>query len=174
MAGDADGQCGPGTRQPLLVISPYSKVNHIDNTYTEQTSVTKFIQDNWELGRLSEHSFDNRAGKLDNMFDFDNASAEKLFLNETDGTVAKDYDSIERVDDSDRAGEKLKDVAEGMNDPKVTEKDVQNAAASNGKNNAAGESDSNHLGAWLGMGAVAVIVLGFLTWISNRKGESES
>ena len=175
VADDADGQCGPGTRQPMLVISPYSKVNHVDNTYTEQTSVTKFIQDNWELGRLSEHSFDNRAGKLDNMFDFDNASAEKLFLNETDGTVAKDYDSIERVDDSDRAGEKLKDVAEGMNDPKVTEKDVQNAAASNGKNNAAGESnDSNHLGAWLGMGAVAVIVLGFLTWISNRKGGSES
>ena len=111
VAGGKDGQCGPGTRQPLLVISPYAKTNHIDSTYTEQTSVTKFIQDNWGLGRLGGIAFDERAGELNNMFDFNAAhKAPKLFLNETDGTVAKDYASIEKVDNSSRAGTNLKDV----------------------------------------------------------------
>ena len=127
VAGGKDGQCGPGTRQPLMVISPYAKTNHIDSTYTEQTSVTKFIQDNWGLGRLGGIAFDERAGELNNMFDFNAAhKAPKLFLNETDGTVAKDYASIEKVDNSSRAGTNLKDVVEGMDDPKVTEQGVPN------------------------------------------------
>ena len=110
-----------------MVISPYAKTNHIDSTYTEQTSVTKFIQDNWGLGRLGGIAFDERAGELNNMFDFNAAhKAPKLFLNETDGTVAKDYASIEKVDNSSRAGTNLKDVVEGMDDPKVTEQGVPN------------------------------------------------
>lgn len=123
--GDKNGQCGPGTRQPLLVVSPYAKTNHIDSTYTEQTSVTKFIQDNWGLGRLGGDSFDDRAGELTGMFDFAAAEkAPKLFLNETDGTVAEDYSSVERVDDTSRAGTNLKPVVDGMNDTKVTEQGV--------------------------------------------------
>ena len=124
VAGDKHGQCGPGTRQPLIVVSPYAKTNFVDSTYTEQTSVTKFIQDNFGLGRLGGIAFDERAGELNNMFDFNGEKAPKLFLNETDGTVAKDYASIEHADVTPRAGTNLKPVVEGMNDPKVTENGV--------------------------------------------------
>lgn len=126
---DADGQCGPGTRQPLIVISPYAKSNFVDHTYTEQTSITKFIQDNWGLGRLGDNSFDQRAGKLDNMFDFASATrSPKVFLNETNGTVAADFASVQKADTVSRESINLKPVAEGMNDPQVTENGVANVA----------------------------------------------
>jgi phospholipase C len=65
------GRCGYGPRLPLLVISPYAKVNFVDNTVTDQSSILKFIEDNWlGGGRISPESFDNWAGTLDNMFDF--------------------------------------------------------------------------------------------------------
>ena len=124
VVGDKHGQCGPGTRQPFIVVSPYAKTNFVDSTYTEQTSITKFIQDNWGLGRLGGIAFDERAGEILNMFDFEGEKAPKLFLNETDGTVAKDYASIERVDNSSRELVSLKPVAEGMNNPLVTEDGV--------------------------------------------------
>ena len=180
VAGDKHGQCGPGTRQPLLVISPYAKTNHIDSTYTEQTSVTKFIQDNWGLGRLGGIAFDERAGELNNMFDFNaGEKAPKLFLNETDGTVAKDYASIEKVDNSSRAGTNLKDVVEDMNDPKVTEQGVPsitklhqeskprpdtNKPADSGSNSSAGSSKAGTIAAILtalGVGA------GIVAWYMN-------
>jgi phospholipase C len=81
MAGGYADRCGPGTRQPLLVISPYSKVNTIDHTPTEQASITQFIEDNWKLGRLGDASFDQRAGTLDNMFNFKKANNEQVLLN---------------------------------------------------------------------------------------------
>ncbi|CAM5603038.1 Phospholipase OS=Streptomyces griseorubiginosus OX=67304 GN=AQJ54_28275 PE=4 SV=1 [Streptomyces griseorubiginosus] len=49
-------RCGPGTRQPLLVVSPYSRVNAIDHTATEQASITRFIEDNWHTGRIGDGS----------------------------------------------------------------------------------------------------------------------
>jgi phospholipase C len=79
-------RCGPGTRQPLLVISPYSKVNSVDHTATEQTSITKFIEDNWHTGRIGDASFDQRAGTLTNMFDFKHPNNKQVLLN-TDGSV---------------------------------------------------------------------------------------
>src|ERR1700754_2162970 len=63
-------RCGYGPRQPLLVISPYAKVNYVDHALTDQTSILKFIEDNWSLGRIGDQSFDARAGSLGNMFDF--------------------------------------------------------------------------------------------------------
>jgi phospholipase C len=66
------GRCGYGTRIPLLVISPFAKKNFIDHTLTDQSSVLKFIEDNW-LGSeriQSEGSFDTIAGTIENMFDF--------------------------------------------------------------------------------------------------------
>ena len=180
VAGGKDGQCGPGTRQPLLVISPYAKTNHIDSTYTEQTSVTKFIQDNWGLGRLGGIAFDERAGELNNMFDFNAAhKAPKLFLNETDGTVAKDYASIEKVDNSSRAGANLKDVVEGMDDPKVTEQGVpditklhQDAKPQPGANKPDDSSSSSSAGSSKG-GIIAAILTalgvgaGVVAWYMN-------
>ena len=185
---DQHGQCGPGTRQPLLVISPYSMVNHLDSTYTEQTSITKFIQDNWELGRLGGIAFDERAGELNNMFDFNGEKAPKLFLNETDGTVANDYASVERVDNSSRESTNLKDVAEGMNDPKATEDGVPEYTmltqenSKNAKDSVQNEKDGAEAGdseqqdaeegsnvgktiIWI---VLAAILLGIIIWLISR------
>jgi phospholipase C len=67
----AQGRCGYGPRLPLLVISPYSKVNYVDHTLTDQTSIIRFIEDNWLGGqRIGNGSFDALAGTVNNMFDF--------------------------------------------------------------------------------------------------------
>ncbi|WP_435172085.1 alkaline phosphatase family protein [Actinacidiphila sp. bgisy145] len=79
-------RCGPGTRQPLLVISPYSKVNSVDHTQTEQASITKFIEDNWKTGRVGDGSFDARANTLTNAFDFKHPNNKQVLLN-TNGSV---------------------------------------------------------------------------------------
>ncbi|HEX4108106.1 MAG TPA: alkaline phosphatase family protein [Solirubrobacteraceae bacterium] len=63
-------RCGVGPRLPLLVISPWAKQNFVDNTFTEQASILRFIEDNWNLGRIGNGSADETAGTLDDMFDF--------------------------------------------------------------------------------------------------------
>ncbi len=47
------GRCGYGPRQPLLVISPYAKDNYVDHSITDQSSILRFIEDNWDLGRIA-------------------------------------------------------------------------------------------------------------------------
>ncbi|RMB81787.1 phospholipase C [Streptomyces shenzhenensis] len=79
-------RCGPGTRQPLLVISPYSKVDKVDHTRTDQASVLRFIEDNWRTGRVGDHSFDAAAGSLRGMFDFRHPNDKQVLLN-ADGSV---------------------------------------------------------------------------------------
>jgi phospholipase C len=64
------GRCGYGPRLPLLVISPYARVNAVDHTLTDQTSIIRFIEDNWSLGRIGNQSRDVLAGPLDALFDF--------------------------------------------------------------------------------------------------------
>jgi phospholipase C len=68
----AQGRCGYGTRQPLLIVSPFAKVNYIDHTLTDQTSVLKFVEDNWLAGQRIQPggSFDTMAGTIENMFSF--------------------------------------------------------------------------------------------------------
>jgi len=66
-----EGRCGYGPRLPLMVISPYAKANFVDGTLTDQSSILRFIEDNWSTGRIGGGSFDAIAGTLDNMFDFD-------------------------------------------------------------------------------------------------------
>ena len=84
-------RCGYGPRLPLLVISPYAKANYVDHTLTDQTSVLKFIEDNWQLGRIGDQSFDARAGSIGNMFDFNPEAkrAPKVFLDPESGQVVK-------------------------------------------------------------------------------------
>ncbi len=84
-------RCGYGPRQPLLVVSPYAKANYVDHALTDQTSVLKFIEDNWQLGRIGDQSFDARAGSIGNMFDFnpDAKRAPKVFLDPETGLVVK-------------------------------------------------------------------------------------
>ncbi|WP_251096185.1 alkaline phosphatase family protein [Streptomyces sp. Caat 7-52] len=85
-AGGYADRCGPGTRQPLLVISPYSKVDKVDHTLTNQASITRFIEDNWHTGRIGDHSFDATAGSLRGMFDFRHPNNRQVLLN-PDGSV---------------------------------------------------------------------------------------
>jgi phospholipase C len=70
--GDVQDRCGYGPRLPLLVISPYAKSNYISHNVSDQTSVLKFILDNWHLDFDDQISFVNMAGQLDDMFDFNN------------------------------------------------------------------------------------------------------
>jgi phospholipase C len=81
------GRCGLGPRLPLLVISPFARQNFIDHTLTDQTSIIRFIEDNWNLGRIGGGSFDANAGPLTNMFDFNAPPAPKLFLQPETGLV---------------------------------------------------------------------------------------
>ncbi|MEO6603597.1 MAG: alkaline phosphatase family protein [Polyangiaceae bacterium] len=63
------GRCGYGTRLPLLVVSPFAKKNYVDHTLTDQTSILRFIEDNW-LGseRIQPGgTFDTIAGTIENM-----------------------------------------------------------------------------------------------------------
>ena len=53
------------------MISPYAKANFVDHTLTDQSSILRFIEDNWSTGRIGGGSFDALAGPLNNMFDFD-------------------------------------------------------------------------------------------------------
>jgi phospholipase C len=64
------GRCAYGPRQPLLVISPLAKANFVDHTLTDQSSVLRFIEENWGTGEIGGGSFDQSAGPLWNMFDF--------------------------------------------------------------------------------------------------------
>jgi phospholipase C len=69
-AAHAQGRCGYGPRQPLMVISPYAKQNFVDHTLTDQTSIIHFIEDNWLSGKRISGSFDAISGSVNNMFDF--------------------------------------------------------------------------------------------------------
>ena len=85
-AGAYQDRCGYGPRLPLLVISPYARENFVDHTVTDQSSILRFIEDNWSLGRIGNQSFDALAGQLNSMFDFAGKHhARPLFLNPATG-----------------------------------------------------------------------------------------
>ncbi|MBW8805920.1 MAG: alkaline phosphatase family protein [Catenulisporales bacterium] len=88
LGGYAD-RCGYGPRLPLLVISPYAKKNYVDHSVTDQTSVLRFIEDNWKTGRIGDSSFDALAGPLNGMFDFDHRRGGKVILDPASGSVVK-------------------------------------------------------------------------------------
>ena len=90
--GPVQGRCGYGPRQPFLVISPWVKKNYIDNTVTDQASITRFIEDTFlSSARIGGGSFDSIAGPLTNMFNFTNGAAPPnpnvVTLNPTTGVV---------------------------------------------------------------------------------------
>lgn len=65
------GRCGYGMRQPLIVISPWALENFVDHTVTDQSSVIRFIEDNWLRGqRIGGGSFDGVASSISQMFNF--------------------------------------------------------------------------------------------------------
>jgi phospholipase C len=79
-AAHAQGRCGYGPRQPFLVISPYAKANFVDHTITDQSSVVRFIEDNWLGGERIPGSFDAIAGSILNMFDFDRCREDGILI----------------------------------------------------------------------------------------------
>ena len=86
-AGAYQDRCGYGPRLPFLVISPYAKVNYVDHSVTDQTSIIRFIEDNWGLKRIGDQLFDAKAGSVMNMFDFTtNQYAKNLFLDTLTGS----------------------------------------------------------------------------------------
>jgi phospholipase C len=84
-----NGRCGFGPRLPLLVISPYARQNYVDHRVTDFSSIVRFIEDNWNLGRIGEGSHDAQAGTLNGLFDFDDhrPRAPKLFLEPGTGLI---------------------------------------------------------------------------------------
>jgi phospholipase C len=92
-----NGRCGPGTRTPFIVISPYARSNFVDHTRISQASVTKFIEDNWLGGtRIGSGSFDANAGSIMTMFDFTSAKVKNptLFIDPTLGTPVASVPAI--------------------------------------------------------------------------------
>ena len=83
-------RCGYGPRLPLLVISPYAKENYVSHALTDQTSILRFIEDNWLGGqRISTISFDNIAGSLADLFDFSRPLMRRLLLDPSTGLPAR-------------------------------------------------------------------------------------
>ncbi len=68
--GAALDRCGYGPRLPLLVVSPFARRNFVDHGVTDQSSIIRFIEDNWSTGRIGGGSFDELAGSLLPMLDF--------------------------------------------------------------------------------------------------------
>jgi phospholipase C len=90
------GRCGYGTRIPLLVISPWAKENFVDHTELDQTSIIRFIEDNFLEGKRIQPggSFDSVANSIESMFDFSKRECDKdgrtLILDPNTGAIVKD------------------------------------------------------------------------------------
>jgi len=97
IAGGYQDRCGYGPRLPLIVVSPYAKANFVDHTRTDQSSILRFIEDNWNTGRVGNFSFDQKAGNLNNLFAFSgqgsgkgrSSAGNKLFLDPSTGQPSK-------------------------------------------------------------------------------------
>jgi phospholipase C len=93
LAGE-QGRCGFGPRLPMLVISPFARVNHVDSNLTDQASIINFIEYNWHL-RGIPGSADQVLSKRDRsegikfdlagMFDFKHPQGQKLILSPVTG-----------------------------------------------------------------------------------------
>jgi phospholipase C len=64
-----DDAGGLGFRVPMLVVSPYTPRGLISHTQYEFGSILKFVENNWNLGRLG--TTDVRAASIVDCFDFD-------------------------------------------------------------------------------------------------------
>src|SRR5260370_6774066 len=50
---------GDGTRIPLMVVSPYTKLGNISHSNSVHVSILKFIERNWHLSPITGRSRDN-------------------------------------------------------------------------------------------------------------------
>jgi phospholipase C len=84
-----NGRCGPGTRIPFVIISPWARTNVVRHTPISQASVVRFIEDNWLGGkRLGHGSFDATSGSIMDLFDFRSGGrTSPLFLDPVTGNT---------------------------------------------------------------------------------------
>lgn len=102
-------RCGFGPRLPLNAVSPWARVNFVDHTLSDQSSLLRFIEDNWDLNYIDgpaahdpknglrtpgfalapqKQSFDVVTGSLDSLFDFDSRPhLGRLILHPVTGAV---------------------------------------------------------------------------------------
>jgi phospholipase C len=103
VSGAFEARCGRGPRLPLLVVSPWAKVNYVDHNETDQSSIIAFIEYNWNLGTIDQPSqpttplpqgttsFDRLAGSVLGMFNFSTLpNLHHLMLDPVHGTVVSD------------------------------------------------------------------------------------
>ncbi len=91
---NAQGRCGYGPRLVFMVISPWARQNYVSHKIIDQSSVVRFIEDNWLGGqRLGGGSFDAIAGSIDDMFDFSSRTwrQDGLFLNPSTGEPVNQF-----------------------------------------------------------------------------------
>jgi phospholipase C len=87
------GRCGYGPRLPLLVVSPWARRNFVDHSVTDQSSIIRFIEDNWLGGqRIGQGSFEGIASSISQMFNF---ARER---DDEDGVLVLDPSTGERVE----------------------------------------------------------------------------
>ena len=91
---DEQGRCGFGPRLPMIVISPYSRVNDIDHNLSDQASIINFIEYNWRLPGIPGSADQILAGRdrssdipfdLAGMFDFNARHTTPLILDPATG-----------------------------------------------------------------------------------------
>jgi phospholipase C len=106
------GRCGFGPRLVLNLVSPWTKVNYVDHTLTDQSSILRFIEDTFHLNYIDgpattdpsnglrkpaftlapqKQSFDVIAGSFDNNFSRD-IHLGRFILDPVTGAVIKDDD----------------------------------------------------------------------------------
>jgi phospholipase C len=87
----AQGRCGYGPRLPLLAISPWAKQNYVSHTVTDQSSVLRFIEDNFlNQQRIGQGSYDSIAGSISDMLDFSGTTSRGpsvLLLDDSTGQI---------------------------------------------------------------------------------------
>ncbi len=84
----AQGRCGYGPRLPMMVISPWARVNYVDHVVLDQSSIIHFVEDNWLNGqRVGSDSFDSIANSIDGMFNFIAPTNATFTLSEESGEI---------------------------------------------------------------------------------------
>ena len=82
-----EARCGLGPRLPFLLISPYAKPDYVSHTVIDQSSIVRFIEDNWGRPRLGNGAADATpgVGSIDSMFGFGQRPREPLRLDPATG-----------------------------------------------------------------------------------------
>ncbi len=80
-----EARCGMGPRLPFLVISPYAKVNCVSSRIIDQSSIPRFIEQNWSLPPIGDGSTDQIAGSIDDMVDLSRPNLQPELLDPVSG-----------------------------------------------------------------------------------------